>query len=82
MATFGLVPWRDIRKMLDACIPGWKYEDKPHKRWIYFKDFPIFKMPLGPHGKRTHHDVQIGHVRALVRHFGIEECAKRYIKQL
>ncbi|MFP3939308.1 MAG: hypothetical protein ACLF0P_03280 [Thermoanaerobaculia bacterium] len=82
MATFGQVPWKHIRKMLDECAPGWRYRDKTHKRWVYYGDYPIFRLPLGPHGKRQHHSIEVGHVKAMVRHLEIEECARRILKQL
>lgn len=33
-------------------------------------------LPLGAHGKRSNPEIQIGHVRHMIREFGIDlECA-------
>jgi hypothetical protein len=82
VSTLGPIPWKSIKKMLDGCAPGWRYVDKKHKRWVYFGAGEPFKLPLGPHGKRQHHDLQVGHVRALARHFDIIDCAKQHLEQL
>ena len=52
-------------------------KDKVHKRWVYFGDRPSYKLPRGPHGKRQRYSIEIGHVKGMLRHFDIEECAKR-----
>lgn len=81
MATHGkLVHWKDIRDMLDACAPGWRYEDKKHRRWVYYgKVKEAFKLPLGQHGRRRNPEIQPGHVRGLARHFDILDCAKELL---
>jgi hypothetical protein len=82
VATLGLIPWKTVQKMLNACADGWRFRDKKHKRWLYYGDREPFKLPLGPHGKRQQHDLQIGHIRGLVRHLGISDCAAQHIEQL
>ena len=82
MTSSGMVPWRDIRKMLDVCAPGWRMKDKVHKRWIYVGAGPSYKLPRGPHGKRQRYSIEIGHVKGMLRHFDIEECGQRELKQL
>lgn len=81
MATHGkLVPWKDIKDMLDACAPGWRLEDKTHKRWVYYGTVKeAFKLPLGKHGRRHNPEIQTGHVRGLARYFGISDCAKAFL---
>jgi integrase len=39
-------------------------------------------LPVGPHGKRHNPAIQVGHVKNMVKHFGIEECAKGQIERL
>ncbi len=68
--------------MLDKCAPDWRYEDKQHKRWIYYGDHEPFKFPMGPHGKQHRYDIEMGHVKSLVKHLGIQDCAKRELQQL
>lgn len=82
MATFGLIRWKKIKDMLNTCADGWWYEDKKHRRWIYYGDLEAFKLPTGEHGKRDNHDLQVGQLRGLIRHLGIIECAKKQIEQL
>ena len=82
MATHGLIAWKKIAKMLNECARGWREEAKIHKKWIYFGNFEPFKLPLGEHGKRDNPDIQVGHVRGLVRHFDIAECAEGELEQL
>jgi hypothetical protein len=82
MATRGnLISWKEVKAMLDACAPGWRYVDKTHKRWVYFRDLPdAFRLPLGKHGRRENPEIQPGHVKGLARYFGVYECAKRYFR--
>ena len=37
---------------------------------------------LGDHGSRQNPDIQAGHVKQMVRLFGVEECAKQKIQRL
>ena len=83
MVTRGRIAWKQIRKMLDDCTDGWHFTDKTHKRWIYVGDHPSsYKLPRGAHGKRTNPEIEVGHVRGLVRHFDIVDCAKEHLEQL
>lgn len=81
MATRGnLIAWKEIRAMLDACAPGWRYVDKTHRRWIYCSGFPAaFTLPLGKHGRRENPEIQPGHVKGLARYFGFYDCARRFL---
>lgn len=69
--------------MLEACAPGARIEARKHRNWVYYADFPIFRnLSLGEHGARKDPEIQIGLVRALVRHFAIYDCASQYIPNL
>jgi hypothetical protein len=80
-ATKGLIAWRDIRRMLDVCAPGWTYADKTHRRLIYFGRLSA-ALPRGEHGHRRDPEIEIGHIRAMTRQLGIIDCAKRELEQL
>lgn len=82
MTTRGLIAWKKISKMLKRCLGEWWYEDKTHKRWVYAEGRESsFKLPLGPHGSKNP-EIEIGHVRGMVRHFDIQECAEGELEQL
>jgi hypothetical protein len=68
--------------MLDACAPGWWMKDKTHKRWVYAGDRESYKLPRGPHGKRQRYGIEMGHIKGMIRHFDIEDCAKKHLRQL
>lgn len=82
MASRGQVRWKDISRMLDVCAAGWTCEIKTHRRWVYYGGLK-FTLPLGKHGKgRANAEIEIGHVRALVRQFDILDCAKSKLEVL
>lgn len=71
--------------MLKKCAPGHSRELKKHNVLIRYKAKAYRKFPAGPHGKArggSRYDVQIGHVRNMVRFFGIRECAKEHLPAL
>ncbi len=82
MSSSGTVPLSAIWAMLALCAPGYTKQQKNHNWIIRYKDRTYPRLPLGPHGKRVNPDIQIGHVKTMVRHLGIEECAKQHIAAL
>jgi hypothetical protein len=64
--------------MLDACAPGWSQERKTHKLQVRFRGrlYPAF--PKGEHGKKSP-DIQLSHIRKLVKYFRIRECAEQQL---
>jgi hypothetical protein len=81
VVTRGQIPWKAVRKMLDVCEDGWRYEDKVHKRWLYYRGRRAF-LPLGKHGHRRNPEIEVGHIRGLVRQLGIDDCAKQELELL
>jgi hypothetical protein len=66
------VPYNDIVRMLEECAPGADIRRTTHARRVawngkLFPDLPKFD------------DIQIGHIRKMVRHLGIKkECAEKH----
>ena len=61
-----------VLKMLDECAPGYTIRLANHSRVIHFggKVFPTYPK---------HDPTENGHIRKLVRFFGIEECAAKHL---
>jgi hypothetical protein len=73
MSSFGLVPFDNVREMLDACAAGHELILKKHRYWVRFGGRTYRGLPKGGHGKN---EVKLGTVRQMVRYLGIdEECA-------
>lgn len=82
MSSSGTVSLKDIWAMLDACAPGHKRKARKHNWLITYGALAYPSLPLGPHGKRTDPDIQLGHVRNMVRMLKIEDCAATKIEGL
>lgn len=81
MSAGALVPLQTVWAMLDECARGYKATKKTHHFWVTYQTKTFQRLSLGEHGVRRP-EVYIGHVRAMVRLFGIRECAKRFIPAL
>lgn len=61
-----------LERMLEKCAPGYTIRRTTHGRVVtfnqkVFRDIPKF------------HDIEIGHIRKMVRHLGIDlNCARKY----
>lgn len=80
----GMVTWRDVRDMLDVCLPGrWRAKESLEYYTIYVDGFPAPYPGLtrGSHRQRGKASAEIysKHVRKMVKYFGILNCA---VKQL
>jgi hypothetical protein len=65
--------------MLDECASGYTYREGKHNYHVRWRDRIFVRLSTGEHG-RSDPEIQIGHVRGLVRQLAIEwECAKRHI---
>lgn len=82
MSSFGTIPLDEIWAMLNACAPGHKRKERQHNWLITYQGRSFPRLPRGPHGKRHNPPIEIGHVKTMVRHLGIEECAKQHLAQL
>ncbi len=83
MASRGQIPFKRVLKMLKDCAPGYTITLKTHKQWARYRG-RTFYLPKGPHGtKGQRFDIEIGHVRGLVREFEIDQdCARKHLPQL
>mgnify|MGYP001577900523 FL=1 len=62
--------------MLDACASGWRWTQYgPHFRRLLFRDKTYYKCP-------KYDEIEVGHIRAIVRLFDIEACAKSKLEIL
>jgi len=66
--------------MLDDCTPGAVIESKPHKNWVLWGDKIWWNLPLGKHGNRQNPEIEVGHVKRMMRHFGVLDCAKKHLR--
>ena len=83
MSSFTTVRFKHICRMLDLCAPGARIEKKKHRQWVRYQGKTYPGLPLGRHGRRENPEIEIGHVRQLIRFLGIdEECARQAIPAL
>jgi len=82
MTSTGTVPLRAVWKMLDTCAPGWEKKERPHNWAVLYSGRTYPRLPRGKHGARHDPSIQVGHVKQMVRFFGIEDCARGKIPAL
>lgn len=82
MGSFGTVALQAIWTMLENCAPGHTRKAKTHNWVIRYRGKTYPSFPLGPHGKRENPEIEVGHVKRMVRFLGILECAKAHLEQL
>jgi hypothetical protein len=59
----------DVKRMLDECAPGYTLRLANHSRVVTFNGKVYRSLP-------KHKNVELGHVRKMIRHLGInQECA-------
>ena len=68
--------------MLETCAPGHTRTETTHYWRVAFGTKVYPTLPLGKHGSRRDSEIQVGHVKKMVRLLEILECAKRQIEQL
>ena len=78
MAGHGQVKLRFVWKMLGICAPGYTAKQTTHHFQIDYNNKRYPALPNDGHTKRP--EVELGHIKKLARHLGIEECAKRVLK--
>jgi len=81
MSSFGTITLKKIWKMLKECAPGYTKEERDHNWLVRYDGKSFHNLPKGPH-KRAKAEIEIGHVRQLVRLFEIEDCASTEIPAL
>lgn len=62
----------DIQRMLTTCAPGHTIRRTTHGRCVsygslVYRDLPKFDT------------IEVGHVKKMARHFGIYDCAKKFL---
>lgn len=78
MTGYGRVKLKSLWDMLRTCASGYTKEKGIHKWIIKHKEKEYLDIGLGEHGKKEGQaEIDLGVIRALVRHFEIEECAHK-----
>ena len=75
MVSRGQISSLKILEILKRCAPSHTIKDTTHKRFVYF-DGKMAVLPRGPHGRRKKYDVEMGHVKQLIRLFDIGDCVR------
>lgn len=79
----GQISAKKVWKMLEDCAPGYEKHLTRHHWRIRYQGLTYPTFPCGPHGReKGNYQVEAGHVRQLIRHFGLEECADRHFPEL
>jgi hypothetical protein len=79
MSSFGVARLKDIRKMLDNCAPGHKFEPKTHNIWVMWNGKKFASLPKGGHGE-DNPEIQLGKVKQMINQLNISlACAKQYL---
>lgn len=80
MPGYGQFKIKKVWKMLDTCLDGYTKTEGAHKWIVRHGETECLDLPLGEHGNRSSGNTLIekGQLRALVRTFKIEDCAKRF----
>lgn len=82
MGSKGMIRLSAVFEMLDLCAPEHVRVAKTHHWRITFAGRTYPTLPLGKHGHRRDPEIERGHVRKLIRHFGLEDCAKQILPDL
>ncbi len=69
--------------MLKVCAPGCVITKKTHHYWIEYEGRTYPSFPKGEHGKKRRAEIEVGHIKKMVRHLHIdEECAKKELPEV
>lgn len=83
MASTGRVLLRAVFDMLNECAPGHQITQTDHYIRVRWSGKVYPSLPRGEHGKReARAEIQIPHVRKMVRILGIQDCAHRFLEAL
>lgn len=82
MTSFGQVKLSKVWAMLRRCADGYRRIEQSHKWRVEFNGRVFPDLPLGKRKSKTP-EVELGVVRKMVRHLGIDsDCAHKYLPQL
>ncbi len=66
--------------MLAACAPGNVIKEHIHNYSVSYNGRIYPALPKGAHGSKDRAEIQVGHIRKMIRFLGIdEECAKAHL---
>jgi len=66
-------PYSEIKRMLESCAPGSSVRLATHSRVVTYNDKVYRSLP-------KFDNIELGHVRKMIRHLGIDlECARKYL---
>ena len=83
MGTRGLVRLKAIFEMLKDCAPGYAHKEKEHRHWIMYGGKTFRGLPKGKHGSGSRAEIEIGHIKDMVKHLGISpKCANAHLPLL
>lgn len=69
--------------MLDACAPRHTRKENLHHYCIRFNGKTYPSLPKGEHGRGLRAEIELGHVKKMIRHLGIDlDCAKKHLPGL
>lgn len=64
--------------MMSVCAPGHTRRLTKHYYFVTWNGRNYPALPKGAHGE-TDPPIEKGHIRKMARHFGIMDCAKKYL---
>jgi hypothetical protein len=80
MPSRGLVRLKAICEMLDACAPGYTMKEHLHNYSVTWNGKTYPTLPRGAQGSGARAEIQLGHVKKMIRFLGIDaECARRHL---
>lgn len=64
-------PFADVQRMLNECAPGHTIRTSDHFRRVKFGSLFYPSLP-------KHKNIEVLHIKKMIRHFGIQECAAKH----
>jgi hypothetical protein len=84
MGSFGQIELKTIWALLDRCAPGYTAETREHNFCIRYIGRTYPRLPRGEHkkqGKGKNPQIQMGHVRQMIRQLQLDEdCCREFIR--
>jgi hypothetical protein len=75
-AAVRVIALKAVWEMLMKCAIGYNRRATKHYWRVTYEGKTYATLPLGEHGRRTNPQIEAGHIRKMLRHLGIEECAR------
>lgn len=74
---------RDVLEMMDGCAEGWTRKRGAHNWRIFYGAGGFATLPFGKHGSRENPEIEIGHVKSMIRKLKVETaCVEGRLPQL